>query len=424
MKAAQENLKALYLNKSKIEPKTVGDKIIWLLTTVLLSCFLILSSNEYITYILIGITGLILLMMLFRYNFRFPVTIGRFHYYILAFAVYCGISSIWAINGAASIEKAITIAEILVCMSVLYCHYARKNSVFELLECVRWAGYTVTIYAILFYGLDTIRATLAIGERLDNSFANINSIAMASSISLVLTIYKLFFYKFSISSIISIFEIILIAASESRKALFIVLMGVVLVLLFRFSSRNLLKTLLRYLAIAVALIGLLYLVFQLPIFSGILERTDGLIALITGEGEVDHSAWLRQQYIIAGFDQFRETPIFGIGIANSNYITVTVAGLSTYLHNNFIELLACGGIIGFLIYYSMFLWPLYKMWKGRKQGDFCTSAVIILLVILLVIDYGAVSYYSKSTYFYFMIFFLQVDLLSRNSKRFTVLLNV
>ena len=61
------------------------------------------------------------------------------------------------------------------------------------------------------------------------------------------------------------------------------------------------------------------------------------------------------------------------------------------------------------------LWPLYKIWKNRQSGGSATIAVIILILVLLLMDYGMVSYYSKSTYFYFMVFYLQARILLRNA---------
>lgn len=401
------------ISESKTENRTTEDKIIWFLTTVLFSSFIILDTNKYISYILLGVTGLIFIIIAFGRQFKFPLVIDRFQIAILSFAIYCALSSIWARNSSAAIEKAVTIFEIMVCMTVLYCHYSRKNSVYELLECVRWAGYIVTIYALYSYGIDTIRLTLASEGRVGNSFANINSIAIITAISLVLSFFKLFYYKFSWSMIFAIPEIIMIAASGSRKSLMIVGIGIVLVLLFRYTNRNIIKTLVRYIFIVVILILVLRFFLSLDMFAGINERMEGLIATFTGTGDVEHSALLRQQYVLAGLTQFKETPILGIGISNSDYILMAAFGRNTYLHNNFIELLACGGIIGFGIYYSMTLWPLYKIWKYRKWGDSCTVAVIILIIILLVMDYGMVSYYSKSTYFYLMIYYLQAKILIR-----------
>ena len=391
------------------------DKVIWILTTALFSAFTIFDTNSYISYILFGITALILVLIIFKNHYKFILPFHRFQSGVLVFAAYCAVTSLWARNSSAAFEKAVTIVEILICMTVLYSHFLRKESVQELLDSIRWAGYIVTIYAIFSYGFATIRLTLEAEERVGNSFANINSIAMLAAISLVLSVFNLAYYKFTWTILFSVPEIIMIAASGSRKSLIILGLGIVLVLLFRYKNRNIVKTILFYFLLATILFVAIHFLSTLPMLAGINERMKGLVAMFTGTGEVEHSAWLRQQYMLAGFEQFKKTPILGVGIANSNYILRPLFGRDTYLHNNFVELLACGGVIGFGIYYYVMLWPLYKIWKNRKSGGSATIAVIILILVLLLMDYGMVSYYSKSTYFYFMVFYLQARILLRNA---------
>ena len=393
--------------------KTLTDQIIWLLTALLFSAFLIFENNIYLSYILIVITGLVFVAILFKYHFIFTLCFDKYQYHILTFATYCGITGLWAINASASIGKAITILEIMVCMTVFYSYYSLKDSVGELLECIRWSGYITSLYAISFYGMDTIRRVIEEEARVDNSFANINSIAMIAAISLVLTIFRLLYHRISPTMLLVLPEIILISASGSRKALMVVGLGVILLCAFRYATRDVVKTLIRYIALAVLLFFLISFILTLPVFAGIVERMQGMIAAFTGVGNIEHSALLRKLYIAAGIEQFKRTPFFGIGISNSSYILMAAFGKDTYLHNNFVELLACGGIIGFVIYYAMFIWPMWKIWKNREYGDESTDAVLVLLIITVIMDYGMVSYYSKSTYFYLMIFYLQAKLLLR-----------
>ena len=395
--------------------KITEDKVIWILTTALFSAFTIFDTNSYISYILFGLTALIFIIIIFNNHYKFILQFHRFQASVLVFAAYCAVTSFWARNSSAAVEKAVTIVEILICMTVLYSYFSTKESVKELLDSIRWAGYVVTIYAIFSYGITTIRLTLEAEERVGNSFANINSIAMLAAISLVLSVFNLAYYKFTWTILFSVPEIIMIAASGSRKSLIILGLGIVLVLLYRYKNRNIVKTILFYSLLATILFVAIHFLSALPMFAGINERMKGLIAIFTGTGEVEHSAWLRQQYMLAGLEQFKKTPILGVGIANSNYILRPLFGKDTYLHNNFVELLACGGVIGFGIYYYVMLWPLYKIWKNWKFGDSATIAVIILIFVLLLMDYGMVSYYSKGTYFYFMVFYLQVKILLRNA---------
>jgi O-antigen ligase len=300
-------------------------------------------------------------------------------------------------------------------MSVLYAYYSQKESVLELLESVKWGGYILTIYSIAFYGIDTIRATLASEGRLDNAYSNINAIAMLAAISLVITVFQCLYYKVSFSIIFSVPEIILIAASGSRKALLSVGIGIILIAMFRYKSENIIKTIFRYIVLVIIAIFVVRILLFLPMFTGINERIEGMWAVFTGVGDVEHSALVRQQYIMAGLEQFKNTPILGIGIANSNYILLEAFGKDTYLHNNFIEILACGGIVGFLLYYYMKLWPFFKLWRYRKEDNPCTHMVLILIIVLLIMDYGMVSYYSKTTYFYIMIYYLQARIIKNRS---------
>ena len=42
--------------------------------------------------------------------------------------------------------------------------------------------------------------------------------------------------------------------------------------------------------------------------------------------------------------------------------------------------------------------------------------VLALMVALILVDYGAVTYYGKETYFYFMVFYILVEKLKESQK--------
>lgn len=399
-----------------LEDKRLSEKIIWCLTVFLFSSFFIFDGNTLISVILFGITMAIFAISACQTHFKIWFPIKPFHIFVMLFLIYCIITSLWAIDSAAAIEKGITIFEILVCMSLIASHYYKFSSIKQLMNAVMCSGFIVSIYAIAFYGLGTIQAMVAAGQRLENSFANINSIAMVASVSLTIAVYKILFEdKKKVFLLIFLAPVILIvAASGSRKALALAILGIVLSFLFKFRSQNLIRTIFRWAVVGIILFIFLRAVLSLPMFSIVNERMEGLFALISGSGQVDHSAWLREQYIKVGVEQFKKTPIFGIGIANSNYLTMQVESHSTYLHNNFVELLACGGLIGFALYYSMFAYITYNLYRFRKLEEPYNALCLILVVILLIMDYGSVSYYSKNTYFYLMILFMEVEILKDN----------
>lgn len=135
-----------------------------------------------------------------------------------------------------------------------------------------------------------------------------------------------------------------------------------------------------------------------------------------GNGIIDNSTYLRQQFIKIGLEQFLETPFFGIGIDNARLLLLQHFGYTTYLHNNYVELLASGGIVGASLFYSIYAYIIYKLKSNWKNYSSEKIAVLLLIFLMLAMDFGAVSYYSKSTYFYIMMFFLFIKYNTRRRR--------
>ena len=107
---------------------------------------------------------------------------------------------------------------------------------------------------------------------------------------------------------------------------------------------------------------------------------------------------------------FRKNPLVGVGMGCPRIIAKQVLNFDAYLHNNFIELLAAGGIIGFALYYiESYIYLFIEFYKLRNYKDENFIICVILSIILLFRDYAMVSMYSKITFVYFLIFFLEIE---------------
>lgn len=384
------------------------ERIIWLITAFLLASFTIFDNTIYISLIIAGITVILLLLDSISNDFRILIKLSRFHLWGFGFAGYCLLSSLWAINPENSFSKGLTIIQIIICMTVIYCHYYRNYQPHRLLSIAEYSGYMIALYYIYFWGLGYIRNSLMAGARIENAFANGNTIGMSCAISFIISVYFLLYVskkhiiKFPFMALL----LTIVAATASRKALVIVVLGVLFLFLFKYRSKDILKTFFRWLFISGSLIVLFLLILSFPIFDGLNHRMEGLIAAIMGNGIIDNSTYLRQQFIKIGLEQFLETPFFGIGIDNARLLLLQHFGYTTYLHNNYVELLASGGIVGASLFYSIYAYIIYKLKSNWKNYSSEKIAVLLLIFLMLAMDFGAVSYYSKSTYFYIMMFFL------------------
>ncbi|MDU5596434.1 MAG: O-antigen ligase family protein [Lachnospiraceae bacterium] len=401
--------------------KEKSNKLIQILMASLIASFYIFGENSFGSIILFIIAIMIFSAMAVEYNFKIPFKIESFHTVILLFALFCFLSAFWALRAGYAIEKGLTLIKILVCMSILYSYYSvRKNALEELFSALLWASLVVVFYSYIFYGKDLIISVILKGKRLGNSFSNVNAIGMVSGVMIIITMFKVIYNKCMWYLILDIPAVILILATSSRKALIMVFIGVFLLFIFKNLNKNIFMTVFRVISISIIAFFLIRWMMSLEAFAGIGKRMNGMIALLTGKGVIDSSSLLRYEYIKLGMDIFKRNPIFGIGMGNARLFVSSNYGYDAYLHNNYVEILADGGIVGFVIYYYIYYVVIRDLIKYFKYREKYTVVVIVLLLMQLIMDYGSVSYYYKNTIFYFLIFFICIRKMKERKRSGTV----
>ena len=400
----------------KLSVDKLVENLIWILTVFLLVTYLVFETYTWGRYAYLGASVAILLLSAYLHKGRIRIRAVPYYGFMLLFIGFTAMSSLWALNMEDSIGQAVTITLILICNMMLYVHYQNEEVVGKLLLAVMWAGYIVAIYAIVFYGLDVILLAVETG-RLENDFSNVNSIGMAAALACVIQVHE-WLYKCNRKSVVFMLPcIIVIAATQSRKALLFLGMGIFLVYFLKHrENRNVLNRMARIVFISVVVLGVLALLYTMPIFDGVRVRMDRMIAGFLGEANADSSTISRQNMTALGWEWFLKYPIGGIGIGNAHILVDRYLATDTYLHNNFAELLCSGGIIGFAAYYSMYVYLFAGMFKYRAADPKQYEIGLVWLTLMLIMDYGMVSYYSKTQWFYLMIHFLNVAGLRKRSR--------
>ncbi len=385
------------------------ERLIWLATVLFLSLICILDSNAYGSLALLLCSFVVFCLSCVKSKGIVGIKIERFHVQWLLFGLYALISSLWAWLPSEAFSKGITVLELLVCMSLMYVHYQNETDTWLLYDAIRWSGFVVCIYMFVTEGASMILSVLISGKLMVIDFANINTVSMVVAFSVIITLYEVLYRKKRVlTMLLCIPCFIVIAVLGTRKALMTVIIGMALLLLLRRRGQNVSKTVTRLITVGAVVCAVAWLISSLPMFSGISERMDGFIAFLTGEGEMDNSTYMRNLYIKLGMEQFVENPILGIGIGSSKELLAQNYQKAAYLHNNFAELLCCGGIIGFVIYYSMFGSLLWRFFKNRNHANPIVKLGLTMALIFVMMDMARVTYYSKPTVFYTMVFFLSL----------------
>ena len=129
------------------------DRVSWLLLLVMCSSFLIYNTSQLSTISVALCCGLLFCVMAIRNRGRICVRLTIFHGMVMSFAMFCFVSSLWAANGAESRSRAITIIEILFCMTIVFWRYCDSESSREILSVIMWSSVVVTIYSLYFNGI-------------------------------------------------------------------------------------------------------------------------------------------------------------------------------------------------------------------------------------------------------------------------------
>ena len=391
--------------------------LINVIAVFLFSVFILFDGYAWGKYAFLAASLAIYILGLLERNDKVVFRLDAYVFLNVVFIFYVFLTALWAKSPDSTITMTRTLIRTFLCAYIVYLYFVKEEDASRLLRILMWAGYIVAIYTVMFYGVDDLlKAGTDSSLRADNEFANVNSIAMCCALSCMIQANEFFEKRNRWTCLFLIPVLIVIGATQSRKALVFLIIGVFSAFIVKNQNESTLKKIGKIVVGCVVALLLVYALLQLDIFSGIRERMESMINSFSGKGKADHSALIRKQMIEAGWKEFLEHPIGGIGISNSYFITLQYLGIDTYLHNNFVELLSCGGIFAFVFYYAIYVYLFYNLWKYREADKKQAMFFAIWLLIMLALDYGSVSYYSKSQNFYLMIHFVKIENLKRKAR--------
>lgn len=95
-----------------------------------------------------------------------------------------------------------------------------------------------------------------------------------------------------------------------------------------------------------------------------------------------------------GLETWARSPVFGHGINQYRF----VGSFGAYAHNNYVELLANFGVVGVVLFYSIYLVIGFRAVAGILRGHRSSWVVLALLVVYLLMDFARVSYTARFTW--------------------------
>ena len=131
-----------------------------------------------------------------------------------------------------------------------------------------------------------------------------------------------------------------------------------------------------------------------PLYNVLGSRMEELVNGVLG-GNADSSFDTREEMAQLGIKWFWEKPFLGYGLGNYSMLYGALTGRYTYSHNNFVEILVSGGLVGFIIYYSIYAFIFIKLFKSVFiKKDVLSIILFAVNIVSLVLHISDISYYS------------------------------
>ncbi len=361
----------------------------------------------------IALVGSIFVDKLFssdRLKITFPTSCKCLYY----FTVFCYFSRFWAweLYYVQNLSKQLIAVFLLITISVGYFIKIKNPSI--VIAAIGCVGVVLSCYVIYVEGGFTAfyQHATRTGARIGDEVSNVNRIGMSCAFSTVVLIYYGIIQKKRRYLLPAVLTFMVAAASGSRKSLLLLGAGIVLMVLLSQKDR---QGVIKFLKVIIWLcIGfvVLKMIISLDIMSTVKMRWEGLIASLTGDSlNADASADSRIRMIRRGWSQFLKDPLIGIGVGNSKEFYWRNFGVPMYLHNDYIEHLVNGGIVGFSLYYGNIVYIFVrhiKLMKIRKDPEIIMS--FIILVLFLIMNLACVTYYDfLQTALYFILWITTIE---------------
>ncbi len=323
-----------------------------------------------------------------------------FPFYIVGFAAFIGYGALNILFEnviSASVAKTMVVSLLLNLMMIyaIVQYIYMQNDIPKTIRITEFGIFTTAVVVVIL-SLGTITE----GRLGADTEINSNVLALLCVYGLILSMYlkkieKLQGWGYWLRAG---FYLAVILLTGSRKGLLMIVIAIVIISFFT-GQRKIFRTLLIG---SITVVTLYILIMNVDFLYNIVGvRVENLLNFLNEGSTADASLHDRNTLVDIGMAYVREKPWTGYGYDCFKLVSsmsgdgnVATGEVGYYSHNNYIELLFSGGIIGFVLYYIPVLYLLKKLFSGIRV-NVCIPYLLAILISKLAIEYAYVSYYNR-----------------------------
>jgi len=285
------------------------------------------------------------------------------------------------------------------------------------------SGLTFSIYIGYFVGRDYFSGSIL--QRYSGTLENPNHYSFMLTVALLFLIRRFLYFRKSkkynnilinilVIGLILIFsyEVVFYAISRQGILLVILLLSFLFFEMFKTSS-----SIGRLILFISSIFIILYSWFVIQDMPLVYRRLGTLFTLFNANSsfEMDISLISRFAYMNDAYNLWLERPLFGHGLHQFKHINQS--GVS---HNNFFEILVNNGILGFVSYYSLYIYIFISYFKIKIYNKIDSNWMLTVILMLFIADMTILTYMEKPNWLIFSVVLFVIHSNNLKNNNFTI----
>lgn len=346
-----------------------------------------LSALYYVSYFLF--VGFTLVKVLVRIRVDGTVKVSGITLWYVAFSLLSVSTALWSDYPHVLYETIVRMLQIIMLIFSISQTYGTRDGMNRLLKIIVWAATFDVLYMFVNTPFDEWFSGF-FGMALTGQ--NASAIGMIMTVTTMITAYFAYYCKQRKYYLFLVLQLAAAVLTSSRKTVISICIGFMLLIFLKDKS---VKLLFRVLFCLVAVAMLFYAIMNIPqLYLAIGQRFESMFNYLT-ETDVDNSMYMRRLFIRYAKEFFLEHPLLGNGPSSFSLRIIEITGERDYAHNNYYEVLVSFGLVGFALYYGMYVYITAKLIKAVFVSENSMAKLFLtIMIVTYICEYGIVLYYS------------------------------
>ena len=376
---------------ASIEGNTLFKRIYEICLFILIvGYFLFYETRMFqIAFVGVGLAGSLIITASKIYISRFKLPLNTIWYFI--FFVLTEISAIWAYSPDNATSNYFRLMVILLFISLGITQYVDSTTDAEVLLKIFTCSALLVALIQLFSTPISEWGAGYFGSKIGGH--NSNTFGFVCSMSSVISFYLGYIKNKHYHYIFVLVFVVCCLLTSSRKAFAISFVGFLLIILLARKKKH---HLIHFaVAMGISFFALVLIIVDQTLYSIVGYRFESTFDFMSSGTTDETSLFLREYFINFAKILFFEKPIIGHGFANFSIILAAEGDVSkeVYAHNNYWEILADLGIVGFITYYWFYAFILIKLIIRffKEKSNSLSILALAMIISQLILEFGLVS---------------------------------